>query len=505
MTRWLHRKPVVWVALLLFPPLGILLLFTGGEIRGFSRATATAAGLFFALLHLIFFWGLRFQPDGTGIWPMPYFDRRNSHYAEIERRAEQDRAVIAKEEPAAAQPVPPAPAAAATPEAVKLATAPWPGFYGPARDGRYAGTILTAWPARGLPEVWKRPVGGGYASMIVADGKVFTIEQRRDQEALAAYTFASGREVWTSAWKASFKESMGGDGPRATPAWDEGRVYVLGAEGEFRCVDGRTGAVIWRRNILEDNGASNLQWGMAASPLIVDDMVVVAPGGSGGRSIVAYDKKTGERIWGALDDRGAYTAPMLAKLAGKRQIVAVTAVRAVGLNVEDGKLLWEFPWRTEYDVNSALPIVVDDRRLILTAGYGHGAALVEITAQGETMSARQVWASQAMKCKFNNAVLHQGVVYGLDEGILAAMDVETGQRKWKGGRYGYGQLLLAGEHLVVSTETGDVALVRATPERHEEIAKFSAIEGKTWNVPAIADGFLLVRNTTEMACYRIAP
>jgi outer membrane protein assembly factor BamB len=171
----------------------------------------------------------------------------------------------------------------------------------------------------------------------------------------------------------------------------------------------------------------------------------------------------------------------------------------VGLTPDGAKILWEHPWKTEYDTNSALPLVAGPNRLILTAGYDHGAAMLEISAQG----ARAVWTSRAMKCKFNNAVLHEGVVYGLDEGILAAMDASTGQKRWKGGRYGYGQLLLAGDHLVVLTESGEVALVKASPERHEEIAKFSAIDGKTWNVPAMAEGLLLVRNTTEMACFRV--
>jgi len=437
------------------------------------------------------FFGLRFQTDGTGMRPMPYVDRSAERMAEIEKRSAEDRKVAPVQEAAE-----PATVAAAAPDM----SAPWPAFYGAGRDGEYRqGAILTAWPANGLHEIWRRPVGGGYASMSVAQGRIYTIEQRRDEEVASAYALATGREVWTSRWKAHFQESMGGDGPRATPTWDDGRVYVLGAAGEFRCLDAATGAVIWRKDILEDNGAQNLQWGMAASPLVVDNLVIVMPGGGAGKSVVAYDKKSGARVWGALDDQSAYTAPVLATLAGKRQIVAVTATRAVGLGVDDGKLLWEFPWRTEYDINSALPVVVDDAHLILTAGYGHGAALVEIGGGG----AREVWKSQAMKSKFNNVALYRGVVYGLDEGILAAMDAATGQRKWKGGRYGYGQLLRAGDHLVVLTETGEIALVKASPERHEEVAKFQAIEGKTWNVPAMADGRLIVRNTTEMACYQI--
>jgi outer membrane protein assembly factor BamB len=183
--------------------------------------------------------------------------------------------------------------------------------------------------------------------------------------------------------------------------------------------------------------------------------------------------------------------------------VAVTASRAVGLTL-DGKLLWEFPWKTDYDVNSALPVFVDEDSFILSAGYDHGSALVRIAREGESLKASQVWFSKAMKNKFNTSVLKDGVLYGLDEGILAAVDAATGARKWKGGRYGYGQLLLAGNDLVLTSESGEVVLVKANPERHEEVARFEALSGKTWNPPAIAEGRLLVRNQTEMACYVIS-
>jgi outer membrane protein assembly factor BamB len=173
----------------------------------------------------------------------------------------------------------------------------------------------------------------------------------------------------------------------------------------------------------------------------------------------------------------------------------------LGLSLDGKKVYWEHPWVTDYDVNSTLPVVVGGDRLLLSAGYGHGSALLEIGAGG----AKQLWESKSMKAKFNNVVEKDGVVYGLDEGILAAMDVATGARKWKGGRYGYGQLLLAGSHLVVLTEQGEVVLVKADASRHEEVARFSSLDGKTWNVPALAAGRLLVRNQTEMACYRIAP
>jgi outer membrane protein assembly factor BamB len=380
----------------------------------------------------------------------------------------------------------------------------WTDFRGPRRDGHYDEMpILTEWPAQGPERLWRKPLGGGYASFVAANGKAFTIEQRRNQEIVAAYDLRNGREVWSHGWEAFFQESMGGDGPRATPTWHNGRVYALGAEGELRCLDAESGRRIWSRNTLRDNGAENLTWGMAAAPLIVDGKVIVLPGGSGGRSVVAYDQDTGEPVWHALDDRAAYTSPMLVTLAGKRQILAVTASRAVGLTVEDGALLWDFPWKTSYDVNAAQPVITEPDRFILSAGYDHGAALVQIIPSGHGFEAKRIWENRRMKNKFSSSVLYEGHIYGLDESILACVDAATGEQKWKGGRYGFGQIMLASGHIIVAAENGDVALVRATPERHEELVRFSAIEGKTWNHPIIVDGALLVRNTVEMAAFRV--
>jgi outer membrane protein assembly factor BamB len=194
----------------------------------------------------------------------------------------------------------------------------------------------------------------------------------------------------------------------------------------------------------------------------------------------------------------------VANIGGRRQLLVMTAGRAVGLTVEDGRLLWEYPWVTEQDINAAQPIAVAANRVYLSSGYGHAAAVLELTAQGDGFETRVVWANTRMKNKFNSAVQYQGYLYGLDEGILACVDVASGELKWKGGRYGYGQLLLSSGHLVVLTEEGDVVLVRAAPEKLQEVARFTAIQGKTWNIPAISDGLLLVRNEVEMAAFRIA-
>jgi len=383
----------------------------------------------------------------------------------------------------------------------------WSDFRGPNRDGRYAATgIRTSWPREGLRRLWKQPVGGGYASFVVADGRAFTIEQRRDREVVAAYDVQSGHELWTHGWTANFQEGMGGDGPRATPTYHDGRIYALGAEGELRVLDAAKGALVWRRNILTENGASNLSWGMSASPLIVDDNVIVLPGGTRGSSIVAYNRGTGGVAWKSLNDEQGYTSPMLVTLAGVRQILIVSATRAMGVTVNEGRLLWEYPWSTFNGINVSQPIVFQHDghdRVFLSASYGTGAAVFEVARSGERFQTKKIWENQRMKNKFSSSVLHNGFIYGLDESILACLDANTGEQKWKGGRYGYGQIMLAGDHVIVLTEDGEVVLVKATPERHEEIAKFEALSGKTWNHPIIANGRLLVRNIQEMAAFDI--
>ena len=373
---------------------------------------------------------------------------------------------------------------------------------GPRRDGAYTEVaVRTSWPAGGLKPQWKQPIGGGYASFAIARGRAFTIEQRRDQEVVAAYDVVTGRELWTQKYDAAFREVMGGDGPRATPTWSDGLVYSLGALGELRCLDEKTGAVIWRVNILDDNGAANLQWGMSASPLIVDDTVVVLPGGPNGKSVVAYDRRTGRRAWSSLSDRQAYVAPMLATVAGVRQLIVVSASRMIGLSPDKGELLWEYSWTTSYDINAAQPLLVSPTRLFISSGYGQGAAVIEVSAAAGALSAREVWKNVRMKNRFASSVLHDGFIYGFDENILACMDAATGALKWKGGRYGYGELILASGQLIVLSEDGELALVRAAPTAHEELARGPALEGKTWNHPAMDRGILLIRNAQEMAAF----
>jgi outer membrane protein assembly factor BamB len=504
------RKPlIIWLCILILPPLGLILIWMKRDSRIIIKLLGTLAAIAFSILHLYLFWGIKVDMNGNMSRPIITFGSPERRNKEIEKRHEAERSVDASQMTA---PTPVAsrstaavlPAKPAVEPQPSISRAYWTEYRGPGRAGVYdEAEILTEWPSGKLPLLWKRPIGGGYASVVVADGLIFTIEQRRQKEVIAAYDLKTGREKWIHGWTAEFKESLGGDGPRATPLWHEGRIYALGASGEFRCLNARSGSRIWSHNILEDNGAENLRWGVAASPLIVDDKVIVLPGGPNGKSVVAYDKLTGKPVWKALDDQQAYTSPQLVTLAGRRQILIVSAKRVMGLTPEDGSLLWEYPWVSYSGISAAQPIITADNRFFISAGYDHGAALLEISPKGDAFEARMIWQNKRMKNRFSSSVLYQGFIYGLDESILACMDASTGELKWKGGRYGYGQLLLASGHLIITSETGDVILVKASPERHEEISSFAAIDGKTWNVPAISDGYLIVRNAAEMACFRI--
>lgn len=481
------------------------------------KFTGLTLAVLIAVGAILFLFGLRVVLDGGGSPHLRFVKSADAQAEELARHRESQRAQAPPAAPAAPQPpapsggnaapadidkpaLPTLPAPPSTSAAVPAAY--WTDFRGPLRDGHYRERpILTDWPAGGPKPIWKQPVGGGYASFVIARGRAFTIEQRGPQEVVVAYDVATGRELWTNAWTAAFRELMGGDGPRATPTWSESHVYALGAQGELRSIDDGSGRTMWRTNILEDSGGKNLQWGMSASPLIVDNTVVVLPGGPSGQSVMAYDRVTGKRAWSAQGDQQAYSSPMLVTLAGVRQIVVFSASRLMGLTPDGGKMLWEYPWKTQFDINASQPLVVGDNRVFVSTGYGTGAAVIELTASGDTLTPREVWRNIRMKNQFSSSVVHDGFIYGLDESILACLDASTGELKWKGGRYGYGQVLLASGNLIVLTEDGNIALVRATPERHMEQVRFPVLDGKTWNHPAMADGYLLVRNLAEMAAF----
>jgi outer membrane protein assembly factor BamB len=382
----------------------------------------------------------------------------------------------------------------------------FPAYRGRNRDGVVIGPPLARKWQPSPPLLWRQPIGGGYSSFAVAGNALITIEQRRDHEAVTCYDATTGREHWVHSYPAFFSEKMGGDGPRATPTIDGGDVFSLGATGILCCLDLRTGKLKWSTDILEGNG--NLPWGMSGSPLVYDEVVVVNPGvqqsAASGGAVVAYDRTTGKRRWRGGSTKAGYSSPMLATLAGKRQIVLLEGRQVGGYDATDGQPLWQYPWKTFSDINAAQPLALEGDKVFISSGYEKGCALLKLSQSGGKWSVQPLWGdhpSRALRCKFSSPVAYQGFIYGLDEGILACVDARTGKRKWKGGRYGNGQVLLAGDLLVILSESGKLVLVEATPEAERQLGSIQAIEGKTWNNFAIADGRAYVRNADEMACY----
>jgi outer membrane protein assembly factor BamB len=417
----------------------------------------------------------------------------------------------------AAAPVPaampertPAPAAGDEPAAARAmptATAPrasWPGFRGPARDGVIRNArIETDWARTPPVEVWRRPIGPGWSSFAVLGDLVYTQEQRGEDEVVSCYSLATGDPVWRHSDAARFWESNGGAGPRGTPTVDGGRVYTLGATGILNALDARSGAVVWSRNAATDTGKKIPDWGLASSPLVVNDLVIVAVAGQ----LIAYDVATGAQRWIGETGGGGYSSPHLARIGGVEQVLLLRGARTISVAPAAGTLLWEHTWLPA--VSIIQPAVTADGSVLIGAGDGMGGLGIRRIAVARGPAGWRVderWTSRGLKPYYNDFVVHEGHAYGFDGSILSSIDVADGARKWKGGRYGNGQLVLLPDQdlLLVLSEDGELALVSATPDKFTEVARFPALEGKTWNHPVLVGDLLLVRNGEEMAAFRLS-
>ncbi len=397
----------------------------------------------------------------------------------------------------------PEPGGLATIEVVELGEGDWPGFRGRRRDGVVNGVRLSRdWKNRPPRELWRHPVGQAWSSFAVVGNRIYTQEQRDQVEVVSCWDFTTGEPLWAHRDDDRFNEAMGGPGPRATPTFDQSRIYTLGANGRLNCLDASTGESAWETppNVLEATSGLNLDWAMSGSPLVVDDRVIVIPGGAKG-GVAAFDAKTGELSWASGSRPASYASPRMVEINGRPTLLCFGGDGLTAYRIEDGGELWHLPWTNGPRVNAALPLLVSPGRLFISSGYTQGCAVLEIGSDARSPSI--LWQNKLMKCKFNDPVVHKGYAYGLDEGILVCLDLETGRRRWKRGRYGYGQLLLAGDLILVQAERGHVALVEATPERFRELGKFPALHSKTWNHPVLVRNRLLVRNADEMACFEL--
>jgi outer membrane protein assembly factor BamB len=331
---------------------------------------------------------------------------------------------------------------------------------------------------------------------------MFTQEQRGEDELVSCYNLTTGQPVWRHRDRARFWESNGGAGPRATPALSHGRVYALGATGILNALDAGDGSVVWSRNAASDTGTTVPTWGFAGSPLVVDDLVIVAAAGT----LAAYDLATGKPRWVGPARGGGYSSPHRLTIGGVSQVLLQSDDGVTSVAPASGAVLWKHTWQGAAIVQPAL--TADGDVLISTASPpgGLGMRRIAVTAGPGGWTLEERWTSTGLKPYFNDLVVHKGHAFGFDGSILSCIGLEDGVRKWKGGRYGYGQLLLLPDQdlLLVLSEDGELALVGATPDQFSELARFPALDGKTWNHPVLVGDILLVRNGEEMAAFRLS-
>ncbi len=405
------------------------------------------------------------------------------------------KALTARAEPAVGRPA----AALADP----IRKVDWPGFRGEARDGVIHGArIETDWARAAPVEMWRKPVGPGWSSFAVDGNLIFTQEQRGDEEMVSAYDLTSGVAVWRHRDMARFWESNAGPGPRGTPTLHNGRVYAFGGTGILNALNARDGSRVWSRTPAADTGKKTPDWGFASSPLIVDDKVVIATAGV----LAAYDLATGALRWVGPKGGWGYSSPHLATVGGVPQIVLLNGAGAIGVAPADGTLLWQHEWRGDGILQ---PVVLSGSDVLIGSGSGLNSAVgvrrIAVAPASAGWNVEERWTSRGLKPYYNDFVVHKGHAFGFDGSILACIDLSDGARKWKGGRYGHGQLVLLPEQdlILVLSEEGELALVNATADGYTELSRFKAIEGKTWNHPVLVGNVLLVRNGEEMAAFKL--
>lgn len=380
-----------------------------------------------------------------------------------------------------------------------------PQFFGPNRDGIVKNARLVRdWKTAPPKQLWRQPIGSGWSAFAVVGGRAYTQEQRGENECVTCYDLLTGRLVWTHSDAAHFSQWQSGDGPHATPSVYQGSVFTMGATGIVNCLDAVTGQRLWSHNVLAENNLPNLTWGTSASPLVYDDSVVVTGSSAKGPTVLAYRRSDGKPLWRAGTDKASYASPILTTLAGRRVILSCNATSLTAHDPASGETLLDYGWSNDKWPKASQPVVLEGDRVFLTAGYGYGCVMLQVKAGSNgKLAGTRLWKNMSLKAQFNSVAVRNGFLYGLDDGLLACVEAATGERKWKEGRFGYGQTLLVDDLVLIQSEGGDLVLAEAKPDGFKELGRIPALSKKTWNHPTLAGPYLLARNNEEAVCYEL--
>lgn len=387
-------------------------------------------------------------------------------------------------------------------QALAQSAAEWPQWRGANRDGISKETgLLKQWPADGPPLLWKASgAGRGYSTFSISKGRMYTMGLRGEREFIVAFDVATGKEVWATPHGSAAYRNDRGDGPRGTPTIDGDRIYALGGNGDLTALDAKTGKVVWSKNVLKEFGGSNIRWGISESPLVMGNKLLVNAGGPGA-SIVALNKTNGSLIWKSQSDEAGYSSGIPAQINGTTQAVFFTADRAVGLDPNDGKLLWEYARPSNNVANVATPIARANR-VFISSDYGTGGGVVEIKPDNK---AEEVWFTKDMRNHHSSSVLIGDHLYGFSSAILMAVKFDTGEIAWRDRSVGKGSLVFADGHLYCFSENGVVGLVEATPSGYKEKGRFKIQQDSlpTWTHPVVAGGRLYLRDQDTIYAYDV--
>jgi len=405
---------------------------------------------------------------------------------------------------------PDGPGAPITDEAPRADTADWPQWGGPRRDFKSpARGLAAAWPASGPPQRWRRALGDGFSSITVAQGVLYTMFRRGQDEVAVALDAATGTTIWDSADPAPFPPAYRmeyGPGPHATPVVAGELVITVGATGHVRALQRGSGRPVWSRDLARDFGATLRPRGYSSSPLVWRDRVIVMAGGHGA-GVVALGLADGAVAWRSLDLTNSQSSPILIDVGGQEQVVAFMAEAVVGLRPEDGRALWRVPHATDWGLNASTPAWGEDGLLFVSSAYGGGSRMIRLTRRGGSTTAEELWFTRRMRLHFGNALRLGPYVLGssgdLGPALFAALDARTGEPVWRERGLAKASFLHADGRLIILDEDGELILARPGTTGLAIDARAQVLQAPAWTVPALAGTTLYVRDRKEIAALEL--